>query len=136
MRTLGLLVALLLVLPGTVRGARIKDLAEIQGVRANALMGYGLVVGLQGTGDSAASLFANRSLAGLLAKLGIVVDPTLLRVKNVSSEPAPIQPLGCEQRTPSLRKRTNPKSKETRDFLRFSLTASPGRVHIFENPAR
>ncbi len=85
MRTLGLLVALLLVLPGTVRGARIKDLAEIQGVRANALMGYGLVVGLQGTGDSAASLFANRSLAGLLAKLGIVVDPTLLRVKNVAA---------------------------------------------------
>ncbi len=85
MRWLALLVAVTLALPIPGHGARIKDLAEVQGVRPNALMGYGLVVGLQGTGDTAASLFANRSLAGLLAKLGIVVDPLLVKVTNVAA---------------------------------------------------
>ena len=65
--------------------ARIKDLGDFQGVRPNPLMGYGLIVGLQGTGDSPASLFANRSLAGLLAKLGIVVDPSKVKVTNVAA---------------------------------------------------
>ncbi len=85
MRWLTLLIAVTLALPISGRGARIKDLAEVQGVRPNALMGYGLVVGLQGTGDTAASLFANRSLAGLLAKLGIVVDPLVVKVSNVAA---------------------------------------------------
>ncbi len=66
-------------------GARVKNLAEVQGVRSNPLMGYGIVVGLQGTGDSSTSLFANRSLAGLLAKLGIVVNPNELKVTNVAA---------------------------------------------------
>jgi flagellar P-ring protein precursor FlgI len=78
-------IMLLLWIPGTLQGARLKDLADFQGVRSNPLIGYGLVVGLQGTGDSAASLFANRSLAGLLAKLGIVVDPNLVNVTNVAA---------------------------------------------------
>lgn len=62
-----------------------KDLAAFEGTRANPLMGYGLIVGLQGTGDSATSLFANRSLAGLLSKLGIVVDPAQVAVTNVAA---------------------------------------------------
>jgi flagellar P-ring protein precursor FlgI len=65
--------------------ARVKDLAGFQGVRSNPLIGYGIVVGLQGTGDTATSLFANRSLAGLLAKLGIVVEPNLVNVTNVAA---------------------------------------------------
>ena len=79
------LVALALGVAGIARAARIKDLAEFQSVRENPLIGYGLVVGLQGTGDSPSSLFANRSLAGLLAKLGIVVRPDQLKVKNVAA---------------------------------------------------
>jgi flagellar P-ring protein FlgI len=67
------------------RAAKVKDLAEIQGVRSNPLIGYGIVVGLAGTGDSSSSLFANRSLAGLLAKLGIVVSPNELKVTNVAA---------------------------------------------------
>lgn len=67
------------------QAARIKDLADFQGVRSNPLIGYGIVVGLQATGDSASSLFANRSLAGLLSKLGIVVDPNVLKVTNVAA---------------------------------------------------
>jgi flagellar P-ring protein precursor FlgI len=74
-----------LILSATTNAARVKDLADFQGVRSNPLVGYGIVVGLQGTGDSSASLFANRSLAGLLAKLGIVVDPNRVRVTNVAA---------------------------------------------------
>jgi flagellar P-ring protein precursor FlgI len=83
-RCLILFVALLSI-AGSLRAARIKDLAEIQGVRSNPLIGYGVVVGLQGTGDTASSLFANRSLAGLLAKLGIVVDPNAVSVTNIAA---------------------------------------------------
>lgn len=72
-------------LAGPSDAARVKDLARIQGVRSNPLVGYGLVVGLQGTGDSSSSLFADRSLAGLLGKLGIVVDPLKLKVTNVAA---------------------------------------------------
>jgi flagellar P-ring protein precursor FlgI len=71
--------------PAPAHAVRVKNLAEVQGVRSNPLMGYGIVVGLQGTGDSTASLFANRSLAGLLAKLGIVVNPNEVKVTNVAA---------------------------------------------------
>jgi len=70
---------------GAVQAARVKDLADVQGVRSNPLIGYGIVVGLQGTGDTSKSLFASRSLAGLLAKLGIVVRPNDLKVTNVAA---------------------------------------------------
>jgi len=76
---------MLIVYTAPVQAARVKDLAEIQGVRSNPLIGYGIVVGLQGTGDSSSSLFANRSLAGLLAKLGIVVRADDLNVTNVAA---------------------------------------------------
>lgn len=52
---------------------RIKDLTNIKGVRENALIGYGLVVGLQGTGDSAASLATNKSITNLVNRLGMEV---------------------------------------------------------------
>ena len=80
---LALLVAL--GLSGGAGAIQIKNLAQVQGVRSNPLIGYGLVVGLQGTGDSSASLFANQTLAGFLAKLGIVVDPDEVSVTNVAA---------------------------------------------------
>ena len=83
------LAALALLLPlgfsGGANAISIKNLTDVQGVRSNPLIGYGLVVGLQGTGDSSASLFANQTLAGFLAKLGIVVDPDEVRVTNVAA---------------------------------------------------
>ena len=54
---------------------RIKDIADIKGVRQNQLVGYGLVVGLEGTGDSDDSLFTIQSLASLLEKMGVTVQP-------------------------------------------------------------
>ncbi len=85
MRILAFILALLVGTAATVEAARIKDLAGFQGVRSNPLVGYGIIVGLQATGDSSASLFANQSLAGLLGKLGIVVDPKALSVTNVAA---------------------------------------------------
>jgi flagellar P-ring protein precursor FlgI len=83
---LGWVALLALAPPGAARAeVRVKDVAEFQGTRPNPLLGYGILVGLQGTGDSASSLFANRSLAGLLAKLGISVDPNAVQVTNVAA---------------------------------------------------
>jgi len=64
---------------------RIKDLVEIQGVRENRLTGYGLVVGLSGTGDKAGSQFTVLSLANMLRTMGIQVDVNELKVKNVAA---------------------------------------------------
>ena len=66
---------------------RIKDLATIQGVRDNQLLGYGLVVGLDGSGDKVgASPFTQQSLRSMLAQLGIVVPPNVnLNPKNVAA---------------------------------------------------
>lgn len=66
---------------------RIKDLANIQGVRTNQLLGYGLVVGLDGTGDKVnSSPFAEQSLRSMLTQLGIVVPPgTKINPKNVAA---------------------------------------------------
>ncbi|MFY8123016.1 MAG: flagellar basal body P-ring protein FlgI, partial [Silanimonas sp.] len=55
---------------------RIKDLAQIEGVRGNPLIGYGLVVGLDGTGDrTSQSPFTTQSLKNLLDELGVTVPP-------------------------------------------------------------
>jgi len=66
--------------------ARIKDLAYINGLRANQLIGYGLVVGLENTGDRVTNtVFTIQSLTNMLEKMGIRVDPTTIRVNNVAA---------------------------------------------------
>ena len=66
---------------------RIKDLANIQGVRANQLMGYGLVVGLDGSGDQTTQTpFTVQSLTNMLSQLGVQLPPgTSLQLKNVAA---------------------------------------------------
>ena len=65
---------------------RIKDITEIEGVRQNQLVGYGLVVGLQGTGDSDNALFTIQSLASLLEKMGVTVQTADIdKVENVAA---------------------------------------------------
>jgi flagellar P-ring protein FlgI len=65
---------------------RIKDLVEIEGVRGNDLVGYGLVVGLDGSGDSIRnSPFTEEALANLLERLGINVSGESIRTKNVAA---------------------------------------------------
>ncbi len=65
--------------------ARIKELGYINGVRSNQLIGYGLVVGLNGTGDKSNTLFTFQSLANLLDKMGVKVDPRSTKVNNVAA---------------------------------------------------
>jgi flagellar P-ring protein precursor FlgI len=66
--------------------ARLKDIANIQGVRENQLVGYGLVIGLNGTGDSLRSApFTEQSLRAMLDNLGISPPPGSSRVKNVAA---------------------------------------------------
>jgi flagellar P-ring protein precursor FlgI len=65
--------------------ARIKDLAAIQGIRSNQVTGYGLVVGLDGTGDKDNVLFTRQSLINLLDKMNIDNSVRDIKVKNVAS---------------------------------------------------
>ncbi len=64
---------------------RIKDIANMEGVRDNTLIGYGLVVGLNGTGDKAGTTFTIQALVSMLDKMGVFLDPTTVKVKNVAA---------------------------------------------------
>lgn len=65
---------------------RIKDIATLAGVRTNQLVGYGLVVGLNGTGDKAGTRFTEDSFANMLVQLGINIPPgTRLNSKNIAA---------------------------------------------------
>ncbi len=83
-RQLMMLLVLLLV-PSLGLASRLKDISNFKGVRANQLIGYGLVVGLDGTGDSASSDVMKRSLGEALAKMGVGADTSRFQVKNVAS---------------------------------------------------
>lgn len=67
--------------------ARIKDIADVEGIRGNQLSGYGVVVGLEGTGDGQQSLFTIQSILSMLRRRGvqISVDPKQIRVKNAAA---------------------------------------------------
>lgn len=64
---------------------RVKDIARFRGIRGNQLMGYGLVVGLDGTGDTKKTPFTSTLLANALKKFGTMIDPAQLNVKNVAA---------------------------------------------------
>jgi flagellar P-ring protein precursor FlgI len=86
--SLGVVCCLLLGLgfyPGSCNAIRIKDIASFMGSRSNQLIGYGLVVGLNGTGDKDKTQFTMSTLANLLDNMGIHVDPKLVKVKNVAA---------------------------------------------------
>ncbi|MHB8766474.1 MAG: flagellar basal body P-ring protein FlgI [Deferrisomatales bacterium] len=71
---------------GLAAGAvRVKDMARVDGVRKNQLIGYGLVVGLNGTGDKSGSVFTAQAAANLLEGLGLSVSPRDVSLKNVAA---------------------------------------------------
>ncbi len=84
-----LLLCLLLLLPALAHGqVRIKDIADVEGIRDNQLVGYGLVVGLNGTGDRLDSaVFTRQSLIGMLERLGVNTrdQESKLQTKNVAA---------------------------------------------------
>lgn len=65
-------------------GARIKDIASLQGVRSNQLVGYGLVVGLNGTGDGSSAKFTIQALVNMMERLGIHAQSDEVKVENVA----------------------------------------------------
>lgn len=81
---LSALSVLVLVVPG-VDAVRIKDIANIKGVRTNQLVGYGLVVGLDGTGDGKKATFTVQSMVSMLEKMGVTVNNEDIKVKNVAA---------------------------------------------------
>jgi flagellar P-ring protein precursor FlgI len=63
----------------------IKDICSIEGVRDNQLLGYGLVVGLKGTGDRQQTMFSAQSLTNVLQRMGVTVPASLITVKNTAA---------------------------------------------------
>jgi len=85
-----LAVAVLLLCGGTLQGgaaptSRLKELGSLQGVRDNQLLGYGLVVGLAGTGDKRQTVFSAQTLSNLLERMGVSVNPKAILVRNTAA---------------------------------------------------
>ena len=70
---------------GAGASSRLKELATLEGVRDNQLLGYGLVVGLAGTGDKRQTIFSAQTLANLLERMGVSVDPSSMLVRNTAA---------------------------------------------------
>lgn len=69
----------------TALSARIKDISSIKGIRANQLFGYGLVIGLNGSGDKGGTGFTIQGLVNMLEKMGVNVSAEEVKVKNVAA---------------------------------------------------
>ena len=80
-----MILACLFLAAGPAKAVRIKDMASVRGVRANQLIGYGLVVGLNGTGDKSSTTFTNQGLANMLNRMGLKVSASGIKVKNVAA---------------------------------------------------
>jgi len=76
---------LILLFPLEVFAARLKDLMEVEGVRGNYLVGYGVVVGLKGTGDGDQTKFTVQSVVNMLEKFGIRVPKEQVKLKNAAA---------------------------------------------------
>lgn len=81
----GLVLAAADAIPAKKVEVRLKDVARIQGVRANQLIGYGIVVGLDGSGDKDQTKFTVQTLTNLMARQGISISPASVKVKNVAA---------------------------------------------------
>jgi flagellar P-ring protein precursor FlgI len=67
------------------RKVLIRDITTVAGVRDNQLVGYGIVAGLNRTGDSNQTVFSTQSLANAMRRMGVQINPTLIRTNNVAS---------------------------------------------------
>src|SRR5438105_2096920 len=82
-----LLVLFVVALPWSVSGTgtRLKEVVSLEGVRDNQLVGYGLVVGLNGTGDKRQTVFSAQALTNILQRMGVSVAPTAILVRNMAA---------------------------------------------------
>lgn len=79
------LALLILLFPLEVFAVRLKDLMEVEGVRGNYLVGYGVVVGLKGTGDGDQTKFTVQSIVNMLEKFGVRVPKEQVKLKNAAA---------------------------------------------------
>jgi flagellar P-ring protein FlgI len=79
--------ALLLALPVALEStpARLKDIATLRGVPSEPVIGYGLVVGLNKTGDRRQTIFSGQSLAAMLERFGVAISPAEMKVENIAA---------------------------------------------------
>lgn len=84
-KTLIITALLLLIYSTCASGARLKDIASLKGVRSNQLVGYGLVIGLNGTGDGTQTQFTTQTLVNMMERLGIHALPDKVKVSNVAA---------------------------------------------------
>jgi flagellar P-ring protein precursor FlgI len=71
--------------PSASRHVRIREVTTIEGMRENSLVGYGLVVGLRGTGDQKQTVFTTQMLANILLRMGMQTTPGNITVKNIAA---------------------------------------------------
>lgn len=83
-RLLAVCVALALAAP-SFAGSRIKDIGHFSGVRSNPLIGYGLVIGLNKTGDKRQTFFTQQTLLNMLERFGLTVNNPAIRVENIAA---------------------------------------------------
>ncbi len=76
---------LIFLLLSTLNAEKIKELANVVGVRENQLIGYGIVVGLRGTGDGSSSKFTLQSLSNLLQTVNVKINPKDIKSKNIAA---------------------------------------------------
>src|SRR5579863_10012576 len=69
----------------TVHKALLRDIVSIEGIRHNPVLGYGMVVGLKGTGDSQQTIFTTHTLANVLQHMGVQIPTATVTVKNVAA---------------------------------------------------
>lgn len=85
MRTVLLTIIIAVLAQSAFALVKIRDISNIEGIRDNQLIGYGLVVGLNGTGDKSGTEFTVQSLVNMMERMGITVDKNAVKVKNVAA---------------------------------------------------
>jgi len=84
-KSLSVCLLICLLLASTEAAVRLKDIAKLEGAGTKSVVGYGLVIGLNGTGDRYRSPFTEQSLANMLDRFGITVNPDDIQPRNVAA---------------------------------------------------
>src|SRR5262245_53446703 len=82
---LGIFVGVLLLVSPAWGASRIKDIGRFAGVRSNPLTGYGLVIGLNKTGDKRQTFFTQQTLLNMLERFGLTINNPAIRVENIAA---------------------------------------------------
>jgi len=85
MNRIFIIITTLLLVATSAHAIRIKDIASFEGVRDNQLVGYGLVVGLNGSGDSDQAKIQIQSVVNMLERMGVSINPNDVKVKNIAA---------------------------------------------------